>query len=540
MTTGDSFQDQEVGSDAGELPWERHPSIYEHICAHIRRGQPGLTEGGQTLPDETPADPKKRLKGFAAVEGVAAHHAGRAKNGEHISLVDALIRYCQTPNDATRLEVYNLMKTENAVRLVDNLLNSLCESPFGSHARLYELALFLAMMSPDQGPVKFGVAILGLFRRNEDIEILLALGRHEGLALYCAVAIANSSYRPDADLWALAKNLGGWGRISVVERMTGTNDPEIKEWLLRRGYRNTIMYEYLALACAKGGGLLEALRRERVDRELLTCAGEIIRALIRGAPGPGMGRYDQGAEAAQAFLNRVPTDSPSLGDICTVHAIKEFITKANQDWADIAGGSWSDELRSRVTEQCEQIIALPIVREIVSANLASPKDRHFNQAARVAPSLGIDTWDYHWKRLRQTPQDSGRWDRVMRACDESRIDEVMSLAEQSLPLDQLAAKSENGKGSANGSDSQVWVHGCLDMILQDLKRFPGRGVKLLLAGLQSPVVGNRNMAVKAVAGWKRDVWPAELKSTLKQVYRSERDPKIRHRIKTLLNGHAKR
>ena len=32
-------------------PWERRPSIYEHIQAHIHRGHLGLIEGGEVLPD---------------------------------------------------------------------------------------------------------------------------------------------------------------------------------------------------------------------------------------------------------------------------------------------------------------------------------------------------------------------------------------------------------------------------------------------------------------------------------------------------------
>lgn len=33
-------------------PWGTRPSIYQHILAHIRPGEPGLSEGGKKLPDE--------------------------------------------------------------------------------------------------------------------------------------------------------------------------------------------------------------------------------------------------------------------------------------------------------------------------------------------------------------------------------------------------------------------------------------------------------------------------------------------------------
>src|SRR5687767_15524475 len=33
-------------------PWGDRPSVYRHIVAHIRPGEPGLGEGGETLPDD--------------------------------------------------------------------------------------------------------------------------------------------------------------------------------------------------------------------------------------------------------------------------------------------------------------------------------------------------------------------------------------------------------------------------------------------------------------------------------------------------------
>ena len=58
---------------------------------------------------------------------------------------------------------------------------------------------------------------------------------------------------------SLATHVHGWGRVHLVERLESTNNAEIKEWLLRDGYKNSVMYEYLAYPCATTGGLLHAL-----------------------------------------------------------------------------------------------------------------------------------------------------------------------------------------------------------------------------------------------------------------------------------------
>ena len=45
------------------------------------------------------------------------------------------------------------------------------------------------------------------------------------------------------------------------------------------------------------------------------------------------------------------------------------------------------------------------------------------------------------------------------------------------------------------------VHSCLDYVLQALSRFPGEGREVIELSLKSPVVRNRNMAIKALNGW---------------------------------------
>jgi hypothetical protein len=57
---------------------------------------------------------------------------------------------------------------------------------------LYELAYSLVSESPDREPVKFGIAILGLYRKSSNEELFQTLGWHEEFTLFCAVALANS------------------------------------------------------------------------------------------------------------------------------------------------------------------------------------------------------------------------------------------------------------------------------------------------------------------------------------------------------------
>src|SRR5262249_25877447 len=148
------------------------------------------------------------------------------------------------------------------------------------------------------------------------------LGRHDEFTLFCAVALANASEDYDDALWTLARNVNGWGRIHVVERLVQSESPAIKNWLLREGFRNSVMYEFLAGACARAGGLLAALSEDHVDRELLTSAGEIIQALISGGPAEGIDDYEDARPVIETFLDHMQSSAETIEDFLHVSTIR--------------------------------------------------------------------------------------------------------------------------------------------------------------------------------------------------------------------------
>jgi hypothetical protein len=59
------------------MPWDQRPSIYDHIRSHTNPEQPGLTEGGETLPDEARVNEGSQIRWAAgAMDGVMGHHIG--------------------------------------------------------------------------------------------------------------------------------------------------------------------------------------------------------------------------------------------------------------------------------------------------------------------------------------------------------------------------------------------------------------------------------------------------------------------------------
>jgi len=522
------------GHEPPSMPWDQRPSILEFVRSHIGTDKPGMTEGGYTLPDEERIGQGSRIRWAAgAMDGVTTHHMGTGENDETVRrTVELVLAYSRQPTARNKAAVYQQVIAEHVVSIIDPVIEALVNENGISHDRLYELAHSFVMEAPDREPVKFGIAVLGLFRQPADQELFQTLGRHDEFTLFCAVAIANASEDHDESLWTLARNVTGWGRIHVVERLAQTTNPVIKSWLLREGFRNSVMYEYLAGTCARAGGLLAALSEDDVDRELLTAAGEIIQALIAGGPAEGLDDYEDARPVIDSYLGHMASSAETVEDFLHVDSIKRYLDEEDSRWAGRYDAGWTAESRNAFRSTCDSILGRPEWADRVRAKLTSDDELAFAHADQAARALGIDTWEIHWRRLQQKPADPGRWYQVMALCDEARIGKVIEFAEANLDLAGIATGAADELGLSRGFEQ----HSCLDYVLQELRRFPLKGATLIKAGLKSPVVRNRNMAVAALAGWSEGAWGGDLEKSLQRAVECEPDEDVRERMQRALRG----
>jgi len=143
--------------------------------------------------------------------------------------------------------------------------------------------------------------------------------------------------------------------------------------------------------------------------------------------------------------------------------------------------------------------------------------------------MGLDAFDWHWRRPQADPHQGSNWFHVMQTATSTRIDQIVSLAESVLPLHEIAIGPADGLGLGKEFEARS----CLDFLLQDLNRFPGKGQALILAGLRSPVVRNRNMALNALANWD-PTSRIQKRDALVQARQEEVDARLRERIEGLL------
>jgi hypothetical protein len=514
-------------------PWVQD-SIYDFVVAHIDPVSGRFDSGGEPLPDD-PGEGETQLRWDAgALDGVLGHHGAREESettGRRIA--NLLDRVARTGDQRAIATAYDILKETSMLGLIDPVVDRLGKyrTPFEPH--LGRFALQLATQSADRGPVKLGIALLGAMRLRQHEEIITTLGKHEEFSLYAAAALATLFEDADAKerLWALACMVGGWGRIHLVERLVPTDDPRIQEWLRREGFRNSVMYEYLALSAAIHGRLREVLQRRQVDLADLLGAGEIIWAMIAADNGPafGMNAYSDAAAVCRAYLLHVCKSQP---DLVHMEAAQQIITYVEQDLRDEAerlSRGWNEAARAEATLLARRYISRNDWGALIREQLSASDVRTFERAARAAQAAGIDAYEWHWRRVNANPRDAGAWLHAMESANSDRIDQLVTLAGRALPLATIAT----GPGDKAAAKLELEAHTALELVLQRLKDFPGKGMNLIAAGLRSPVIRNRNLAINALAAVEAAAISSQAKSMLELALEEETNDEIRKRLRVL-------
>jgi hypothetical protein len=518
---------------AAEPPWGSRPSLYGHIAAHRVPGTRGLAEDGEGLPDEDELfEPGELRWAGGALDGVWGHHGGRGDVGAAVQNVLARLKATlENPTRSTLAELYAALRGSEAIGLVDSLLDEIAQDGGVDAGRLQALGRWLASRAADREPVKVGIALLGAVPAEGDHELLLTLALHEEFTLYAAVAIANHGRDVERSLWAIAQEVDGWGRIQVVERLATTRDPEIQAWLLREGYKNSILNEYLAYTCARAGDLHGALAAEEVDDALLDAAGDLLCTLILGQGGPaeGIDDYEEGAAVTQAYLRHLDGRANRLDQFLVLKIVERFLAKDGEGWEERAQRGWTAEARASMRASIQALVGQDKWRSLAEAAVRTSEGKEFWVACEAAEALGLDTWPEHYAR---TQAGGDFWYHLMRSPDRARIARVVELAEAQLPLAELAT----GPGREHGLGPEFRHHRALDWVLQNLGAFPGLGWNLVQAGLRSPVVRNRNMALHTLEGWGEASWPLGAREAVERAFEDEPDEDLRERFTALLAG----
>ena len=346
---------------------------------------------------------------------------------------------------------------------------------------LGRFARTLLVQSEDAESIKFAITVLEILDQEptQDLkDILLDLAMSEELTLFCLFMLANFEDGNDI-IFSLARKLRGWGKIHAVS-MLRAETSEIAQWLLKDGWKNEIMPEYSAMVAIKRGKLLENLMQDNVSRDMYSLAGELIGAALTDSPVQGLSGYKKTGELLTVYLDLAEKYAEKLEDYSNLFDIRDFVQKSQLEN--------KDALLQRFTELLEGSSCRSCVEQAMD----------MGEGFYLGKALGLDYAARAMNTLRR--EWDTKYDMIDLLLPEKQYaDEIISLFEAELPLDEMAT----GPANELGNDEKFRDYGILSYVVQGLQLVPGKGERLICAALYSPVIGTRNIALNTIDKWRQ-------------------------------------
>jgi hypothetical protein len=513
--------------------WRTDNSIHKFLTSNLDITG-NLNDAANDLPDEKKDDGNIRFAPGLLDAMLGADDSEDSK--KKINGLSKLAKKIANKGDKfSEQEFYRIVsENEGVISIIDDFLQAVVNESLPIQPYLFKFAKDLATKTDKRNAVKFGIAILGLCQNKSVINDVKILGLHDEFTIYSAIAITNLSDNKVNDLWDLAKRVDGWGKIQIVDRLAQPDlDEPIKDWLIYEGYKNSIMYEYLAFACASNGELHKRLESEKITNKLFKSASDIIEALIvEHSPSADISSYTYASSVIENFVRHAKLHASDISDFNSLHKIKDFLTELQNDIGEHKSNGWNQDI---ISNCIIDIVELLKSKDWIAAAYEGLKSKHnilYWNAKQAAEKLGIDLWETVWQRLIENPLDSSSWYDVTHYSKPEYSDQIIDFAAKNLPLDELSTGPKDSMGV--GPNYHKFM--CLDYAITFLENYPQKGEVIILTGLQCPVTRNRNMAIKVLDKWKKANWSTKIVNALNHLKTMEPNKDTQENIERLING----
>lgn len=287
-------------------------SIYEFLLNKFNSGEP---YADALLPDHEDMNlPEGQEWVPGAFEGTILR--GNYGIKQHLlvnyKIARTIRKQIEKPCDANREKAETSIRKYAAITIIDPVLSIMLSRFRIDKEKMRTEALRMMTESDKREIVKFGIALWGHCGREEDVDIIKVLGRHEEFSLYCAGAIHVKMPGAGGNevLIYLSENLKGWGKIAVAYEFDYTQI-EARYYTVAEGCENTIGLSYLSNVCATKGKMTEIMQEmldgkeefgKYSDKQMFKGICDIFTGLQENhATNDDMSNYKHSKKAARLF-----------------------------------------------------------------------------------------------------------------------------------------------------------------------------------------------------------------------------------------------
>ncbi|MBC7660971.1 MAG: hypothetical protein H7249_14840 [Chitinophagaceae bacterium] len=325
------FQKKPAALETLNWSWLDHrPSIYKFLIE-------GLDEEGRLLPDHTRLPDEKfvrqrsqLVKIAGARDGYLLLHTHRKAHPRQVEeMIQVFARAVETFDEADVMALYEMLLNYDLMPSLELLMEQISRYPLDP-SRVFTLAAQLALHSADRQALKFALTVLSFYQLPEVRALALLFSQHDEFTYYALLCLENFPDRFQGDCWMLAQCVHGWGRIHVVRALLptlGERDKDLKDWLVREGFHNTVADGYLAASVIESGNLVTRLAVKTIDNGLLHATGIILAALLDpSSPGSDMSQVKDGLKLVKEYLRHLSVNKQTHMHQPTLIRLKEIIT----------------------------------------------------------------------------------------------------------------------------------------------------------------------------------------------------------------------
>jgi len=452
-------------------------SLYDYISSNIVDGR---------LPDDFSLSDLDKDKDFSvyadgARDGIYIYHMKHETiDNDDYELIKKAVEAMSNHEYEKADELFILLVENNmAITLISPLQHYIIDKKDDLKAgNIYEYAVGTIQTSDNIEHIKCGLIILELMNtnNNELKDVIRTLALSDEFTLYC-VYIMKTWKGGNTDIFNIAKNVRGWGKIHAVKELRAL-DPlydEIRQWILKEGIDNDVLPSYSSLDCWKNGSVGNTLYTNPTY-EQFRYIGKIIDALLDEDAVQGLSALDKRKDIIMVFLNEAKKMPLVIEDYMVIYNIYKYFEEISD----------SENILSECVKNLNSSQARTKILNAVKKG----------KAIDLAIMVGIDYKPYIFSLMKYTLKDNYYLCHYL-IDDNDYRKELLKVYKRDLPLKQMISVPTHDLGFAKQYHNET----ILEFLLQELRRYPLEGIEFVETGLQCKPIRTRNSSLAVLMNW---------------------------------------